>query len=139
MGKKGKNFAIGTLLAAAVGYITGILTAPKSGKETRKDIHDAAGKAKKDAEKKLKELHSELDEQIDKAKERVSELTKTAKEELNTLVDKAQGAKQKARETLSSIHEGDESDDKELEKAVDDVNAAIANLRDYLDKKSSTK
>lgn len=40
---KGK-FALGALFGAAAGVVAGILTAPKSGKETRADI-----KAKKDA------------------------------------------------------------------------------------------
>ncbi|MCA1806602.1 MAG: YtxH domain-containing protein, partial [Actinobacteria bacterium] len=42
MANKSGKFAIGAVFAAAAGYVTGILTAPKSGKETRKDIHDTA-------------------------------------------------------------------------------------------------
>ena len=37
--------------AAAAGFAAGILTAPKSGKETRKDLKKKAGKLKSDAEK----------------------------------------------------------------------------------------
>ncbi len=50
---KGK-FALGALFGAAVGVVAGILTAPKSGKETREDIkrkaNDAADKASKAVE-----------------------------------------------------------------------------------------
>ena len=60
MKNSGKKIAIGTIVAGAVGYVAGILTAPKSGKETRKDIGDAAVKAKNEAERKLKKMHSEL-------------------------------------------------------------------------------
>ena len=41
--KKGK-FALGALIGAAAGLITGILAAPKSGKETRAEIKTTAGK-----------------------------------------------------------------------------------------------
>ncbi len=37
--------------AAAAGFAAGVLTAPKSGKETRKDLKKKAGKLKSDAEK----------------------------------------------------------------------------------------
>ena len=42
MAKTFKKFALGALFAAAIGYIAGILTAPKSGKETREDLKNAA-------------------------------------------------------------------------------------------------
>ena len=35
-----KKVLIGTALGLAAGYVAGILTAPKSGKETRQDIKD---------------------------------------------------------------------------------------------------
>jgi len=58
MNKSTKRLALGTVFAAAVGYLTGILTAPKSGKETRKDIKDAAEHGMAEAEKQLKKLHT---------------------------------------------------------------------------------
>lgn len=51
----GKKLAIGAIVGAAVGVVAGILTAPKSGKETRDDIKEKADDlklqavAKKDA------------------------------------------------------------------------------------------
>ena len=45
MSKRSRNFALGTAVAAAVGYLAGVLSAPKSGKETRKDIARTASKA----------------------------------------------------------------------------------------------
>ena len=41
-GKKG--IAIGAVIGAVAGVVAGILFAPKSGKETRKDIKDVASK-----------------------------------------------------------------------------------------------
>jgi gas vesicle protein len=53
-----KKVAIGSAIAAGVGYLTGILTAPKSGKATRQDIKKATAKKAKEAEKELKKINS---------------------------------------------------------------------------------
>lgn len=60
MGKSGK-IAVSAIIAATAGYVAGILTAPKSGKETRKDIQDKALKAKREAEARLKALYSDIE------------------------------------------------------------------------------
>jgi gas vesicle protein len=39
-----KRVAIGSGIAAAAGFVAGVLTAPKSGKETRADIKTATNK-----------------------------------------------------------------------------------------------
>jgi len=127
------KFAIGTLIAAAVGYVTGILTAPKSGKETRHDIQDKASKAKMEAERNLKKMHSELGQLIDQGKEKAGSLKSKTKTELDHALDSAKTAKDKARELLSTLHDGD-ADDKDLQKAVKDVNKAIEHLKKYLAK-----
>lgn len=54
---KGK-FALGALIGAAAGVVAGILTAPKSGKETRADIKAKAGEIKGEAKKKATEVKS---------------------------------------------------------------------------------
>ena len=48
------DFLVGIVIGAVVGAITVILFAPKSGKETRKDIKDYAAKMK-DKAMKMKE------------------------------------------------------------------------------------
>ena len=136
MGKTSK-FAVGTAIAAGVGYVAGILTAPKSGKETRKDIQDKAAKAKTETEKKLKELNNELSNLIGTAKSKAKTAKADAKTELHKVLDKAVGTKEKAREVISAFHEG-ESEDKDLQKAVTDVNKAIEHLKTYLDKHAKT-
>ena len=128
-----KKIAVGAAIAAAAGYVAGILTAPKSGKETRKDIKDTAIKAKHEAEKKLKELHSELDKLLNEAKNGAKKLKKGTAEEFATVVTKAQFAKQKAREVLSAIHEGDASDG-DLQDALNEVKQAIDHLKTYIKK-----
>lgn len=128
---KKKNLAVGALVAAAAGYVAGILTAPKSGKETRKDIKDAAVKTRAEVEKNLKKLHSELSDLIDEGKKKAKNLTSKAQKEMHEALDKAQTAKDKAREVLSVLHEGD-TDDKDLQKAVDEVKKAKEHLKKYL-------
>lgn len=128
-----KKFAIGAVVAAAAGYVAGILTAPKSGKETRKDIKDTAKATYTMAEKELKVLHTELDKLLNEALGRSNELKGVARENLEKAVAGAKVAKEKARELLSAVHEGD-ADDKDLKKAIDEANKAITHLKTYLKK-----
>lgn len=134
MAKNNKSrFAISALIAAAAGYVAGVLTAPKSGKETRKEIKDTASKAKKQAEKRLKLLHSELDRLINQGQTKLQSLRGGAKKELTSLINKAQAAKDKTKGILSAFHEG-ESNDKDLQKAVKEAQKAQDHLKDYLNK-----
>ena len=128
-----KKFAIGTLIAAAVGYLAGILTATKSGKETREDIKEVTVKSLTEAEKQLKKLHTELNGLLEEAKLRGSSLSEKAQKELNDLVENGKQAKEKAREILSALHEGD-AEDKELSSALAEANKAVEHLKNYLSK-----
>ena len=128
-----KRLAVGSTVAAVAGYVAGILTAPKSGKETRGDIKDTADKGFAEAEKDLKKLHTELDKTIKEAKVASDKAGVKAKKELGELIDKAKDTKEKAREVLSAIHEGD-AEDKDLKKAVKDAGNSIKHLRQYLKK-----
>ena len=134
----GRNVAVGALLMGLVGYVAGILTAPKSGKETRKEIQRKAAQAKSEAEKKLKALHSELNDLITKGKKKADTAKSTARKELSVALDKAQVAREKAREVLSPVHEGD-ADDKDLQKAIKEVNSAVEHLKKYVAKDVRTK
>jgi gas vesicle protein len=131
--KAAKRFAIGTIIAAAAGYVAGILTAPKSGKETREDIKETMQRTYSAAEKQLKQLHTELSGLIEQAKRKVGELKGAAQANLEKAVGAAMMAKEKARELLSAVHEGD-ADDKDLKKAIDEANKAVEHLKAYLKK-----
>jgi len=128
-----KKFAIGTIVAAAAGYVAGILTAPKSGKETRSDIKDTAKKGIAEAEKQLKQLHGELDKLVEETKLKSEDLTGRTRKELDDLVEKAKDSKDKAHDMLSAFR-GDGTDDKDLKKAIGDATKAIEHLRNYLSK-----
>lgn len=128
-----KRLAIGTALAGAAGYLAGILTAPKSGRETRGDIKNVADARMADAEKQLKKLHTELTELLGQAKDGGVQLKGKAKDELDDLTAKASTAKQKVREIISALHEGD-ADNKDLQRALTEAQKSIKYLKAYLKK-----
>ena len=131
--KEIKRFALGAALAAAAGYAAGILTAPKSGKETRADLKHAASTAAGEAEARLKNLHTELSQLMDQSKVVGSKLSGKAKTQYDDLQAASKTAKQKAREVLSALHEGD-AEDKDLQKAIKESTKAIDHLKAYLKK-----
>jgi gas vesicle protein len=129
-----KALAIGSSVAAAAGYVAGLLTAPKSGKQTRQDLKQAADKGATEAEKELKKLHGELDKVLAEAKVNGKKAGRKAQAELSELVAKAKDNRERAREILGAVREG-KAADKDLNKAVKDARAAVTHLRDYLKKK----
>lgn len=136
MSKDGKKWAAGALFAGAAGFLAGILTAPKSGKETREDIKSGAAKAMSEAEKLLKEAHSDLNEKINEVQAKGNELKGKAKKELEEALDKAKDTKEKVRTVISSVHEGD-AEDPELKKALKEAKAALNHLQKFI--KTPTK
>lgn len=133
---KAKTFAVGAVLAAAAGYITGILTAPKSGKETRKDIKNAAQQGMSEAERQLKRLHTELTMLLNQASGELDMLKGKTHDELEEVMKVSHNVREKARDVLSALHEG-KAEDKDLEKAIADANKAIEHLKRYV--KNATK
>lgn len=128
-----RKIALVTGVAAIVGYVAGILTAPKSGKETREDIKDMASSSLTEAERELKQLSAELNAVVEQATKRGKTLSAKASEELSTLVETAKSAREKVREVVSAVHEGD-AEDEDLHVAVMEANRALKHLRTYLQK-----
>lgn len=54
--KKGTNVAFGAIIGAAVGMVAGMLTAPKSGKETRDELLFKAEEIGDDVRTKVSEV-----------------------------------------------------------------------------------
>jgi gas vesicle protein len=133
MAKSAKKWAIGAAVAGVVGYVAGILTAPKSGKETRQDIKSTAAKVKRETEKKLKTAHSDLNRVIEEVKDKGGKLKGKAQTEFSQGLDKAKKAKEKVREVLSALHEGD-ADDPELKQALKEAKDALSHLQRYIKK-----
>lgn len=126
----GRKLAIGALLAGAVGYVTGILTAPKSGKETREDIADKAEDLKETAEEQLEHAHGELDDLLKAAKTKSLALGSKARTEFNEAVVAAKDAKNKLGHLLKAVRSG-EADDPQLNKALKQARSAARNLSKY--------
>jgi gas vesicle protein len=128
-----KKFALWALIAGVGGYLAGILTAPQSGKETREDIKDGVVKGVTEAEKELKKLYEELNKLIEKVKTMGGKLGDSAGKEASDMVNKAKDAKEKVRQMLSAVHEGD-AEDKDLQQAIKEATQAIDHLKTYLKK-----
>lgn len=69
MSKKTSSFIVGAALGAAAGYATGILTAPKSGKETREDIKQFASDIYEDRSELIETLRARTLEKAEDFKE----------------------------------------------------------------------
>jgi gas vesicle protein len=92
-----KKWAVGALIAGVVGFLAGILTAPKSGKETREDLKNTANRVVSEAEKQLKRIHSEMNVVIDDAKEILSGKSGKAKEDIEKALNVAKDKQSKVK------------------------------------------
>ncbi len=133
MDRRAKRLAIGTLFAGIAGYVVGILTAPKSGRETRATIQTAVSHGFRESEKELKSVHTELNELLEEAKDSGGKAKGRVGREYENIMGTAQQAKLKVREMLSAIHEGD-AEDKDLQKALNEARKAIKHIKTYLRK-----
>lgn len=129
----GRKLAIGALIAGAAGYVTGILTAPKSGKETREDIKEKAGEIKDQAVEELKKAQAELNKMLHMAKEKSMALNASAREGFNEAVIRAKDARNKSATVLKAVKAGG-SDERELDLALKNLRQAMKNLNKYLKK-----
>jgi gas vesicle protein len=132
-GKTTRKFALGAIIAAVAGYIAGLLTAPKSGKETRKDIKDTTEKTVHEAEKDFAKVQAELNKLVAEVKSNGEKVRGQAKEQVKEALAKADVATKKAKEIATSIKQGN-AKDKDLQSAVKDVTKAIDSLKVYLKK-----
>lgn len=128
-----KRIVTGAAVAGAAGYVAGILTAPKSGRETRKEFTRSAKKGVVDVEEELTTLQSELSGLAEEARDRGEDLGGRAQKEAHKLVDTARDSKQKVQGVLDALKQGKASD-KDLAKAISDAKHAIDHVKDYLKK-----
>jgi gas vesicle protein len=127
----GRNIAVGSAIAGLLGYAAGILTAPKSGKQTREDFAKKAGDAKDNIEDQLYQLNEELKVLIKSTKVKTMSLNSSARAEFNEAVVKAKDAQNKSMEVLKAAKAG-EASDPDLNKAVKQARQAIKNLSRFL-------
>jgi gas vesicle protein len=127
----GKKLALGTAIAGLAGYLAGVLTAPKSGKETRGDIAEKAGELKQSTIDELAHLQTELKDLLAKAKNQTVALSGKAREEFNEAVVAAKEAQDKTTSLIKAVKAG-EAEDPELNKAIKQAKLASKNLSKYL-------
>ncbi len=95
---KGKA-AAGVVFGAIAGFVTGILIAPKSGKETRQDIKDVATKTKDTAAEKAGEVK-------DLAEKKARQVKGKAEEFIGEAADKANELKGRTEQAVAGAKKG---------------------------------
>ena len=131
--KEKKGLAIGTALGAVVGVIAGVLFAPKSGKETRKDIKDASEKAFNKVKQEVDDLQNEAKEIIEKLEEKAKGLSKKAKDTAGDHIKTAKHSASNLSTVVKSFKAG-EATDKDLNDAIKKSKSALSSIKDYLKK-----
>lgn len=126
-----KTAAIASLVGVGVGLTVGYLTAPKSGKETRADIANKSREIKEDIVERYDALHVSLAEAIEAGMAQLSQLSGSSKKALEGLIEQAKEAEYKAVNVFRAVKNG-ESDDKNLDRALDHAAKAKNNLKKYL-------
>ncbi|QQS64774.1 YtxH domain-containing protein [Candidatus Saccharibacteria bacterium] len=119
----GAKVAVGAVLGVVGGFVAGLLFAPKSGKETRADIKQAA-------EKLIDKVQKEAEDIFAQAKKVESTLEEKAKAELVRLKHKAEEARDKVKAAASKA--ADKKDDAALQAALDDAHSAFSNLKAFV-------
>jgi len=129
--KTGQKIALGAAIAGIGGYLAGVLTAPKSGKETRGELAEQAGVLKNDAEVQLAVAQRELGVVIKEAQEKTVSLGAAARGEFNETLIRAKDAQNRAKIVLKAFKSGT-AEDPELNKAVKQARQAQKNLSKFL-------
>jgi len=127
----GRKIALGSAIAGVAGYLAGVLTAPKSGQQTRKDIAKTADNLKTDTADQLHDLNDELKDLIKTTKVKSIALSSTARAEFNEAVVRAKDAQNKAAQVLKAAKAG-EATDPDLNRAVKQARMAVKNLGKFL-------
>jgi len=98
---KGK-FALGAVFGAVAGFVSGILLAPKSGKETREDLKKATEDTKESVVEKAEQARAVAEKKAKEAKvwgeEVVADVTEKATDLKKRTVRAVEGAKQGFKE-----------------------------------------
>lgn len=123
-----KGLAVGTALAASIGYVAGVASANRSkmGKSTKTSL--------KEEQEKLKLIFSELGDLISNLSDNDdSNLSERARQRYETAITKGMLAKEEIGKYLEDRKL--KFDNKELKLAIKEAEKAIHNLKEYLLKK----
>lgn len=107
-----RNLALGTLIGTAVGATLGILFAPKSGKETRKDIVDRAQEEYNKAEDMVNEtvdtVKQKTDDAVESVKDKYEEVADNVKDKYKEFSDRNMIEINTADSAVEAIKSGEE-------------------------------
>ncbi len=134
MSKEVKKVGLALLVGVAAGYALGILTAPKSGKETRNDIKETGSKAYKAAEIKLKGSYEDLSAVIARATEQTKKFSLKSREQLDSLLASAHDAQGRVMQLIASVRSGDATKEL-LEDTIVAAEVAKDKLQDFIAEK----
>lgn len=122
---KSSKFGIGVIFGAIAGAVAALLSAPKSGKETREELKKVADNFGADAEKKLKALHAEAAKLIEKCETESKKLSGTAKKDADQALVKANQIKDRVKKYIAEVKNGDENSE---DLSIDDLKAELKNI-----------
>jgi gas vesicle protein len=125
---KTKKVVGSTLTLLAAGYVIGVLTAPRTGKDSRRLFRRKADNSVSDLEKQLKQMFNQTQDLIKKINSNKSVGTK-----MKNSKDKLLKNQQKIKELLSYIH-GNDALDEDLTSAIDDAKKGLKAFANYLNK-----
>jgi gas vesicle protein len=131
--KSTKKMGLGILIGAVAGVVTGLLTAPKSGKETRADIKNKAKDVRGSAERKLKDAYKDVSKVSDDLKAKTKNLTGKAKTDMTVYSVKADELKAKLKAAITSVKNGDNDDD---DATIDTLLKDLSALKDKIKTKA---
>lgn len=108
--------ALNTLIAAAAGFAAGILLAPKSGEETRKEIRAKALETKSQLNDKADDAVEVLKEGAAKAEVEARGMAKSVKKSAGTVAAEANYLGHEAKERASRVAEKAKEGKEDLKK-----------------------
>lgn len=104
-----KGFVVGAIIGGAIGAVTALLFAPKSGEELRKDIAekstDAYGKAQKYFEEKEVIISDKIKSTVNEGKIKADKIVDSAKSQANEILESAERVLNEARNRTSESKE----------------------------------
>jgi gas vesicle protein len=101
--EKAKGFVAGLLVGGAIGAGTALLKAPRSGKETLKQLKERAAEAQDKAEDTMDQLRDRAEEVGDEVADRAGEMRDQARSASD---DVSQQAEEFGQEIASRVEEG---------------------------------
>ena len=128
--KKLRNLYFVASLVGLMGYLLGLLTAPKSGRELRREMKSTGRKNLSLLEKQLKAQYSDLNLQLQELESRMDVSSKIVTESINKYIVDARILQKKSKHLLSALHDGVASDD-ELIRVIKELKNLKTSIKKY--------